>query len=592
MVSTRTVWRLARAMGAQYRQSVMIRSSGGDAATLRDLRRARQARRLGDTEWFDVLYRVYLFGLGGLIVVVWASDALAGLLEDEVPTSELLRRGPSIAGIAVALAFAVGLRNGADGGPVSVESADVRHLLLSPVSRRLALMQPVLQRLRAVCFVPAVALAILGQLVAREVEGSRAAWAASSFLFGVVVGCTYVGVAVIAHALRLSRVAASVIGGVVLVWQVADAVTTWTASVDGDTRPLVGPADLPGSLLFWGVRQRGIDVAPVVAAVAITVAAVLLCGRLRLEPLERRGQLVSQLRFAATVQDIRTVVLLRRQLRAESVRTRPWFRVGAAPSIGPASRPITRAAADGGEAGAAVVWKRGLVSLSRLPISRVARMCALGAIAGASASLVVTSTFLFAVPLVGALFLLGLEAAEPLAQEIDRPDLTDSFPVDRGILFSRHLAAPAALLAVVAMIGAGAATLVEPRHAAAAFALAVPITWAGSIGAIVSTVRDAPDPAVVASTTLSGRDRSTDSPFALPEFAGASNIMTGLVPIVLSAVSVAPVAAMRDEATVGTALRSAVGVGICLAAMVWWIRRRDAWAIKLRGFFAEGRAAA
>ena len=51
----------------------------------------------------------------------------------------------------------------------------------------------------------------------------------------------------------------------------------------------------------------------------------LLAGHLRVEPLVRRGDLVSQLHFAVTMQDLRTVVLLRRQLRGEQPRTRPWF---------------------------------------------------------------------------------------------------------------------------------------------------------------------------------------------------------------------------------------------------------------------------
>ena len=92
-----------------------------DTAVLRDLRRVRRERRLGDTEWFDVLYRVYLFALVGTIAVVFASDSIDGLIDETISTDLILERGPSIAAVAAVLAFGIGLRNGAEGGPVSVE---------------------------------------------------------------------------------------------------------------------------------------------------------------------------------------------------------------------------------------------------------------------------------------------------------------------------------------------------------------------------------------------------------------------------------------------------------------------------------------
>ncbi len=289
-----------------------------DAAVLRDLRRVRRERRLGDTEWFDVLYRVYLFALVGTIAVVFASDSIEGVLDEPIDTDLILGRGPAIAGIVAALAIGIGLRNGAEGGPISVESADVRHLLLSPISRTRVLMRPIGQRLRAVAFGLGLGLAVLAQLVAREIEGSRAAWAASGALFGALLAAYYVGAAVVAHALRMPRWLASVIATIAVTWQSLVAWRIWNG--EGSDGERIGPANLAGSVLFWGIRQRGIDLVAIGAAVVLVAAALALGGRLRLQPLERRGQLVSQLRFAATVQDIRTVVLLRRQLSAESVR--------------------------------------------------------------------------------------------------------------------------------------------------------------------------------------------------------------------------------------------------------------------------------
>ena len=569
------------------------------------LRRARRDRRLGDTEWFDVLYRVYLFALVGLIAIVVASDNVAGLLDDDVTIDAFLSRGPSIAGVVAMVALGIGLRNGADGGPVSVESADVRHLLLAPVSRRRVLLSPIVQRLRSVAFALALGFGVLGQLVARELDASRGGWAAGGALFGVVVASLYVGGAVVAHALRLPRWLATITSTALVVLQSAAALAAWRAPIvftDGQPRLLSpqgparpGPADPLGSIAFWGERQLAVDVIALGAVAALVVAALLLGGRLRLEPLERRGQLVSQLRFAATVQDIRTIVLIRRQLRAESVRARPWAGFGFGRPDGlEATRPATRPQRTVSDSRvdsvlAAFVWKRGLIAIARLSVSRLLRIAGLAAVAGVCASLAVTSSPLMLIPMVAAVFLLGLESIEPLAQEVDRPDLTDMIPRARGWVFAHHLVAPAGLLAAAGFVAAAAATVVEPEHGAAAFGLAVPLAWAGAIGAVVTAVKDAPDPPAVASTTLMGAERGAESPLALPEFSGFSSVATGALPVILSAISALPVLALRFDPTLSTVWRSLLGVALCLAVTVWWVVRRDRWGAAVRSFFVEGR---
>lgn len=568
-----------------------------DASVVSDLRRARRERRLGDTEWFDVLYRVYLFALVGCIAVVVASDSIRELIDDDVTTGRLLARGPSIAGILAALALGIGMRNGADGGPVSVESADVRHLLLAPVHRGRVLLRPIVQRLRSVAFALALGFGVAGQLVARELDGSRAAWAASGALFGSLLAALYVGGAVVAHAIRLPRWLAGGTSLGLIVWQGAAAWTAWTtdADADGDS-PIPGPTTAFGDVLFWGIRQRGSDVIEIVAAVGLVVAALLLGGRLRLEPLERRGQLVSQLRFAATVQDIRTVVLLRRQLRSETVRARSRFgwiraRERRIPTDGPTPRHRPQRRATSRNRTPVFIWRRGFTAIGRLPTSRLLRIASLAAVAGAAASLAVTNSLLLLVPMVGAAFLLGLESIEPLAQEIDRPDLTDGLPVARGWLFAHHLVASAALLAVASLVGATAASLLDPEHIAASFGLAVPLAWAGAIGGVVAAVKDSPDPPGVADTTILGADRGAESPFAMPEFAGFSNVATAALPVVLSAACALPIVALSFDPTWSTVWRSLVGVALSLAVTVWWVVRRDRWVVGIRTFFAEGRTA-
>jgi hypothetical protein len=560
-------------------------------ATLRELRRSRTQHRLGETEWYDVAYRVYLFALVGLTVVVVVSDAIRGLIPDDVGTSDLLARGPATLGLVVVTACAIGLRSGADGGPISIEVADVRHLLLAPIPRRVVMTKPVMQRLRAVIFALALGGAVLGQLVARELVGSRAAWAASGALFGAIVGAMFVSMAMFAHVLSMARWLASLIGAVLIAWQAAAVWAVWNDGWSGDP----GPANVAGSIAFWGIRQRPLDVVAIVVAVGAAALAVGVAGRLRLEPLARRGELVSQLRFAATVQDLRTVVILRRQLRAEALRARPWgWRApgGQAPARADGLVPgsVDPARPGGRSPASSIVWRRGLRSLRRLPAARLTRIALLAAIGGVGAALTVSSSPLFSLLLLGAAFLVGMESLEPLSQEIDRPDRTDGLPIDRGWLFMNHLVASTLVLAAAGIIAAVAATIVEPGYAAAAFALAIPVAMLGATGPVVTTVLDASAPIAVANTTLMGAPRGQESPFALPEFAGAATAFRTLTPVVVSASAVVPVLLMRVDATPSTVIRSIGGAALFVSVLLLWVRRRDRWSVAVRAFFAEGRA--
>ncbi len=81
--------------------------------------------------------------------------------------------------------------------------------------------------------------------------------------------------------------------------------------------------------------------------------------------------------------------------------------------------------------------------------------------------------------------------------------------------------------------------MIEPDAAAAAFALALPIALLGMAGAVVSTVRDAPDPVVA------------ESAFVPPEFAGFSSAMRVFVPIAISTLGALAVLVAREQAGMG-----------------------------------------
>ena len=569
----------------------MVPDQRTSKATLDDLRTTRQRRRLGDTDWYEIAYRVYLFGLVGLTLVVWLSDAVDGVIGDGIDSADLLARGPSIIGLLVIAAFALGVRSGADGGPVAIEVADIRHVLLAPISRRSVMLRPVAQRLRAAAFAIGLGGAVLGQLIATEVEGSRAAWAAACGAFGAIVGVTFVATAVITHTLRVPRWFATILAALALAWQGAVAWGIWNDETTGLAR--VAPGNLAGRLALWGISQRPIDVIAIAIAVAMTAAALFLGGQLRLEALARRGELVSQLRFAATVQDLRTVVQLRRQLRSEMLRTRPWGQrhtpTRPAPVAMTNGRATSTSASDDWSPSASVIWRRDSRSLRRLPAARFFRIALLAAIGGVGAALTISASPLFGLLLLGALFFAGLESLEPLSQEIDRPDLTDGMPIERGWIYANHLVASAILLVFVGLIGAAVAVLVDPDIGAVAFAVAIPMVWAGAMGPVVVTVLDAPT--APSPTTLLGTPRDAETSLVPPEFAGFSTALRTLLPVLISAIGTVPVFVARfadDGASVG---RSLIALVLFTTIVVLWVRRRDPWGLKLRNFFEEGRAA-
>jgi len=571
-------------------EPVVVPDQRTSRATLAELRTTRQRRRLGDTDWYDIAYRVYLFALVGLAVVVWVSEAIDGVIGDGIDTAVLLERGPAIIGLLVVAAFALGLRSGADGGPIAIEVADIRHVLLAPISRRSVMLRPIGQRLRAAAFAIGLGGAVLGQLIATEVEGSRTAWAAACGAYGAIVGATFVSTAVIAHSLRIPRWLATVLATAALAWQSAVAWGIWNDETTGLAR--VAPGNLGGRLALWGISQRPIDVIAIVIALAMAGAALVLGGRLRVEALARRGELVSQLRFAATVQDLRTVVQLRRQLRSEALRARPWGqrRRPARPAPeGSAGGRTPSAGRPDGHPSPLVVWRRDSRSLRRLPAARFARITLLAALGGVGGALTVSASPLFGLVLLGSLFLAGLESLEPLSQEIDRPDITDSIPIERGWIYAHHLAAPAVLLVAVGFIGAVAAVVTDPDLGAMAFAVAVPMVWAGALGPVVVTVLDAPS--APSPTTLLGTPRDAETSFVPPEFAGFSTALKTLLPVVISAVGTAPAYVARFTGDASSVGRSLVALGLFTGLVVVWVRRRDPWSAKVRTFMEEGQAA-
>ena len=525
---------------------------------LSSLRRARRKNRMADLDWFEAAYKVYVVALvfGG--AALWAS----GFVKDEplsvAGVADVQRHGPAALGLLAAVCFVAGLRSGSRGGPLAVEEADVRHVLLAPVDRRRALLRPAIQRLRSAAFAGAGIGALGGELAGRRLPGSVAAWAVSGAAFGANAALLFIAAALVAHALHVPRWMSTTLGVIGISWQVVAIVAR-----------IPGPANLDGSLALWGMRQRAIDLVAVAFTLGLAFVGVALLRRTSLDALARRSGLVAQLRFAVTMQDLRTVMLLRRQLSQENTRMTPWIRLkrgGRSP----------------------VEWRRGWHSLLRFPIGRLLRMTVLAVgIAFADMGVYRGTAPLFLVA-GGLSFLLGMEVMEPVSQEVDQPDSTSSFAVERGGLLARLAIAPAVALLPFAVICVGAVALVDRGSTSLTVAaiLAVPTLLGGAAGSLVSIVKDAPD----------ATNAATEQAMLPPELSGMTTVVRMLIPIVVSTLAHVGVVVLRNAHTrgqseIGTALRIVVAQLLVCAAVAWWVRRRDAWKIKINAFLADGRQA-
>ena len=523
---------------------------------LYDLRRRRKRHRLGDIEWFDAAYRVYLVALFGGGTVLWISSSISDTTVSDQAVADIARNGPALIGLITALTFLAALRSGAQGGPLALEAPDVAYVMLSPVDRTRALLRPVTQRARSAATLAATFGAIVGQLAGRRLPGTPIAWAASGAAFGITTALLWAGTALIAHAIRLPLWIATSLGLAGVAWQ--SAALVWHVP---------GPANLDGSLAMWGWRQHPLDLAAPLLAVIVIIIGVALLQQTSLDALARRSSLVAQLRFAVTMQDLRTVILLRRQLNQEQTRGTPWLAV---------PRWITHP-----------IPRRGIASVARFPLTRLVRMTAFAAMAGVFQAMVLRGTTPALIGTALMLFVLGLEVMEPLSQEVDQPDRTDSLPIERGELLVRHLLAPAVALVPFAVIAAASAVAVlgTSRAIAPAAILALPTVLAGAAGGVVSIVRDAPDPTKGA----------TAQAFVPPEMAGISSAMRVGLPILVSALAASTVLLVRHAeqlgtSTVGAALRGAIGAALLTCLIGYWVRRRDQWKRKFRQFMSDGQS--
>ena len=442
-----------------------------EASALRELHRARRERRRRNIDWWDVLYQTYVTAILGGVGLTILTSRFGGPPLPEATVSDIIEHGPGVVGGIAAVLVAGGLRSGSRGGPLVLEPAEVRHVLLAPVPRAVALRRPTVKLLRRWLFVGCAFGTVAGLLAHPRLGSSLPQWLVAGALVGTTLAAITCGAALIGSGARMSRALAAGVGALLI----GDAGAEIALDLKGPFTTLGGMAFAP--LLSTQAWRRVLI--PVVASVGVGVA---MLGGSSIEAARRRASLVGQLKFAATLFDVRTIILLRRHLSLETPRPRPWL---------DASR-VARSLP---------VVQRDIASLMRWPAARLFKLIALGCIAGFLLLLFWNGSTLLIAVAGGVLFLAALDAVEPAAQEIDQRPLRQALPLSDVQLARRHagvsiavmLAPSAVAMATVAMFAG------TPPPPAVLLASAPAVSVTAVRGAMRNVRREAPALAAVKS---------------------------------------------------------------------------------------------
>ena len=450
-------------------------------STTRAMQGARRRHYIREGDWVDSLYKAYLTVLLTGVALFYLTVAFDGTKATPSTVTDVTHQGIGILGLAVALLVLLGLRSGSRGGPLAPDAADITYLLLAPIPRAEVLRASAFRQLRGVVLVPALAGAVAGSVASGTFGGERVEWMAAGAAFAVLTALAVWGAALVVSGTRTGARPANAIGAVLVAWAALD-VALGTATSPTAQLGRVAVLPLTTSLLA-GVGALG--------ALGVVAVALAVAGGVSLEALRRRAHLLGELRFAATLQDMRSVIVVQRELAQDLPRSRPWWTVGSG-RAGRAGR------AESGRRGGTnrACWQRDWRGIARWPVSRFVRVVVLAAAAGVATAGVWHGTYAFVV-LAGVLvYLVGIDAAEGLAQESDHAVRPQQYPVRWPDLVQSHLFAPATLLVVLGVFGLVACWLVSGSTDALAVGaiILVPVAIAGTVGAALSVVLGAPPP--------------------------------------------------------------------------------------------------
>ena len=509
---------------------------------LAQLRGARKRARTRHIDWVDAMYRAYVLTIVAVIAVLVASGYVGDAEVTDTALADFRTYGPAVIGVVLALGISVGLRSGSRGGPLALEAADVRHVLLAPVDRGAALRGAAYRQLRHTALAALAVGATAGQLAARRLPGNPVGWTIAGAVVTGAGAVAAAGAGYLGAGRRWRPLVANAIAFVLVAWSAAD---LWAGTA-------TSPTSLIGRLVRWPLDVDLLALVGVAGAVAVGAIGLVSIAGLSIEAAERRSALIGRLAFAATLQDLRTVLVLRRQLAQEHARRHPWAR----------RVPLARRFP---------VWGRGWRGVLRWPLVRVIRVGLLGIASGVASVGIARGTTPLVVLAGLLLYVAALDAVEPLAQEVDHPSRTESYPIERGAVHIRHLPVAAVVVATVSLLGLAVACALRPELSTLEVGLATVLTATGGAvaGAAIGTIAGPPD-------------QLSSWALGAPEIAGVHNVVRLLWPPGLAVLGFVPVvvatrlsATRPDGSVAGTTATTASLILLFELGVVAWVHARD-----------------
>ena len=508
---------------------------------LRDLSKARRRHFVEKTDLVNALYKLYMVGAALLV----GGSLLVGLVQSAPLGSSVQRQvvsyGPSYLGLALALTVLAGLRSGSRGGPLAIQGADVRMVLLSGIPRSHFLRSKAMSQVRSMVPPSLLVGGLVGGIAHKALGAGTLRLVVEGAVLGLAGVLSFFAAGYMASGLRINKWMASLFGGAVVVW----------SFVDVYSRTSVFPGTWLGRFFF---NQQDILLAVVTMAAVLALFALghFLIPNVSLEMQEHRARLVGTLRFAATTRDIRTVILLRRQLSGEKSRG--------------GRSPLARL--QFGRGLTAKVTKRSLESLYRWPIERFARFIFLAVMAGFSARIIWTGSFFPLAIAIVALYVAATDLLEPLSQFADHPDGVAGIGIPLSMVESRLLLVPFVGMIIFVLIGTAATAVFGGFSLSLHVGLisAIPLAAASTTGAAVGVLR---------------KQKSVNTQALMPEVVAMTSVIVEILPFVIVASGfVAMVDAYNlhvlNTSLIDTSGISAASFSLLFPLAAWtWIRRRN-----------------
>ncbi len=433
---------------------------------LSDLSVARRSHFLESHDLLNVIVKFYFVAIA-LAIVADVVTTSSNFFSFTVADATFVRRyGNGFAGLVLVYLTYLGLMKGVRGGPVVLFAPEVRMVFLSGVDTASLLRRKAIRSITQLSSLYAGIGFAFGFAIHTLGHANPLAAPLSLGLFGLVAGAVAGGTACLALGLRLKSSLIYYFGILVLALLLVAAIfhiePNPIANIAGVATAFLSPFSLSAML---------VDVVLVIGA----FMCVLLVPRADLETIERHSELVSRLRFAIGMRDIRSVIVLSRSLTEDGYRSRSYARVLYRFLPNPKSAPVVRS----------------LQSMANWSVRRYIRLVLMLLVGLTLISYAWNGTqaaYLLAVPFI---YLAGMDLGDPVTNLVDRPNAFCNYPVADGWLLSRSLVAPIGVSVIASLIIASGVYLIHPATPILvilpiALSLGVSSVLGGAVGGIRS----------------------------------------------------------------------------------------------------------